>query len=154
LWLSSSFRENRASSRLGGDNRRLISLIFAGRQDTLPIAITPTPVSVNQCRWQMTVRVESTAPFECDVRVSIHAAEGRWYRASGRGPHPGPEYRFGYRGTFALISASCAKLQVGNGYSWFANYAHFPLLIIDLRCSWATQNPPTLAVVGVRPPAP
>jgi PAS domain S-box-containing protein len=60
----------------------------------------------------------------------------------------------GYRCQFALISASYAKLQVGMGLAGSAKYARLRLVFIDLRYSWKTQNPPTLALTGVRTPFP
>jgi hypothetical protein len=47
-------------------------------------------------------------------------------------------YTFGYRHQFALISASYAKLQMGMGLAGSLINAHFPLFIIDLRCSLKT----------------
>ena len=50
LWLSSPFREYRASSSLGSVERRLISLIFAGRnriimiRRELPLTVSASPV--------------------------------------------------------------------------------------------------------------
>ena len=50
LWLSSPFYEDRASSSLGSNKRRLISLIFAGRnriimiRRELPLTVNANPV--------------------------------------------------------------------------------------------------------------